>query len=134
MNQTNSQPDVPRGIEVLVKKASIDAEFRALLMESRLDAAASIGLELKPAEMAMLEAIPPRQLEAIIAAAKVDPPARPAFLGKVAAAMLIALGATAVSCQYETFGVAPDRPKTRPAQTQPADQEPPPPGAADNAR
>ena len=31
--------DIPRGIELLVKKASVDAEFRALQLERRAEAA-----------------------------------------------------------------------------------------------
>jgi hypothetical protein len=53
---------VPRGIEVLVKKAAVDLEFRELLLEQRGGAAAAIGLELDPAEAAMLSAIPREQL------------------------------------------------------------------------
>ena len=65
--------DIPRGIEVLVKKASVDAEFRALLLERRAEAAAEIGLELDAAEAAILGGIPREQLEAIIARTRVRP-------------------------------------------------------------
>ena len=59
--------DIPRGIEVLVKKASVDAEFRKLLLEKRAEAAGEIGLVLDPAEAAMISAVPAVQLETIIA-------------------------------------------------------------------
>ncbi|MHC4249686.1 MAG: hypothetical protein ACYS9X_11225 [Planctomycetota bacterium] len=89
---------IPRGIEVLVKKAAVDPGFRALLLEKRADAARQIALELDPAEEAMLAAIPASQFEAIIASTKVDDQVRPAFLGRAAAVMIAALGAGASAC------------------------------------
>ncbi len=40
--------EIPRGIEVLVKKASVDRVFRAKLLTERASAAGDIGLELMP--------------------------------------------------------------------------------------
>ena len=88
---------VPRGIEVLVKKASVDAEFKKLLLEKRSEAAKEIDLILKPSEAAILDNIPAEQLEKSISSAKVDPKHRLIFLGKVAALMLLALGAIAIA-------------------------------------
>ncbi len=104
---------IPRGIEVLVKKASVDPAFRALLLERRAGAATEIGLTVAPAEAAMLGAIPAAQFEAIIARTTVDPMSRAAFLGKAAAVMLVALGAGA-GCGgcIPVTGSAPDRPPT----------------------
>ncbi len=101
--------DIPRGIEVLVKKAAVDREFRELLVEARARAAGEIGLELSPAEAAMLDAIPASQLEAIIARTKVDRKARRAFLGKAAAVMIAALGVGTSSCirRGATKGIRP---------------------------
>ncbi len=84
---------VPQGIEVLVKKAKVDGEFKLLLLEKRAEAARTIGLELTAAETAMINAAPAEQLEAIIAATKVKSKAVPILLGCSAAAMLVALGA-----------------------------------------
>ncbi|UCE27641.1 MAG: hypothetical protein JSW52_02495 [Candidatus Coatesbacteria bacterium] len=84
--------DIPRGVEVLVKKAAVDPEFKALLMTERSGAAAEIGLELNEAETAMLDGAPETQLESIIANTTVSPKIRPAFAGRVAAVMLAALG------------------------------------------
>ena len=64
---------IPRGIEVLVKKASVDSEFRELLLGRRGDAAGEIGLELTAAEKAMLANIPAEQFKAIISQTKVKP-------------------------------------------------------------
>ncbi|MGD8718950.1 MAG: Os1348 family NHLP clan protein [Candidatus Zixiibacteriota bacterium] len=83
---------IPRGIEVLVKKAAVDPAFRDMLLEKRAEAAQSIGLKLTPEEAAMLAAVPLAQLEGIIAHTRVSPKLRPAFLGYAATAMLAALG------------------------------------------
>lgn len=70
--KNQSLQGIPRGIEVLIKKASVDPEFRTVLLEKRADAAA--------------------QIEKIIENAKVPDEYRRLFLGKVAAAMLAVLG------------------------------------------
>jgi len=104
---------IPRGIEVLVKKASVDPEFKTLLIEKRAAAAREIGLELAPAEVLMLNAVPAGQLEAIIANTKVSEISRAAFLGRAATVMLAALGVgTAAGCS-KTTGIAPDRIPTK---------------------
>jgi hypothetical protein len=95
---------IPRGIEVLVKKASVDPDFRALLIECRAQAAKEIDLELTPAEDAMLSSVPAPQLEAIIARTKVSRRNKTALLGGVAVVMLAALGGG-------TTGIRPDRPE-----------------------
>ena len=112
--------EIPRGIEILVKKASVDAEFEKVLLEKRADAAEVIGLELTPAETAMLNAVPRAQLEVIIARATVEPKNKRAFLGAAAAVMLVALGAMQ-GCRQDsqTFGIEPDRPK----RSRPKDKE-----------
>jgi hypothetical protein len=92
-----SNVPVPRGIEVLVKKAAVDAEFRELLLSQRGRAAASIELELDPAESAMLSAIPQEQLARIVDQTEVATELRPAFAGRVAGVMLAALGAGLVT-------------------------------------
>ncbi len=102
---------IPRGIEVLVKKAAVDPEFKTLFLERRATAATEIGLELEPAEAAMLAAVAGPQLETIIAHTVVPQELRRAFLGKAAAAMLAALGlVSSVGCPK---GIAPDRPPTK---------------------
>jgi hypothetical protein len=95
---------VPRGIEVLVKKAAVDPGFKALLLAERSAAAAEIGLELSDAEVAMLDGVPVEQLEAIIANTTVSPKIRPAFMGRAAAVMLAALGTTVVTFAEQVEG------------------------------
>jgi len=105
---------IPRGVEVLVKKAAVDPAFRARLLELRDGAAAEIGLSLEPAEALMLRSVPAEQLEAIVRSTQVSPRLRPVFLGTAASLMLAALGTTGCP-PAPTRGIQPD---------------PPPPGAA----
>jgi len=111
---------IPRGIEVLVKKAAVDPEFKAILLERRAEAAGAIDLDLTPAEAMMLRAVPADQLEAIIARTEVAQEHRRAFLGNAAAAMLAAIALASQGC---TLGSRPDRPK----KTEPKKAESPPP-------
>jgi len=110
--------NLPRGIEILLKKAAVDASFRERLLQERAGAADLIGLKLEPAEAAALNAIPDRQLAAVVARTEVPPEARAAFLGYAAAAMLAALGALA-GCKtpsdygnVKPTGINPDLPPT----------------------
>lgn len=84
-------PAFPCGIEVLLKKASIDPNFKALLLENFDKAATSIELYLDPIERTMLRSMPTDQLETIIDQIEVPQPQRRAFLGTAAAAMLAVL-------------------------------------------
>lgn len=99
---------IPRGIEVLVKKASVDAEFKQLLLDQRDAAAETIGLKLDPAEVLMLRAAAADQLEAVIAQTHVPVKQRRAFLTNAAAVMLAALGVASSGC---ILGIRPDRPE-----------------------
>ncbi len=108
-----SPSGIPRGIEILVKKAAVDPAFKEILFEKRAEAAEAIALKLEPAEAAMLNAVPAAQLETIIAHTTVSPKLRPAFLGYAAAVMLAALGAVTASCAA-TFGNQPDPPEDPP--------------------
>ncbi len=101
----------PRGLEILLKKASVDAEFRALLLEKRSRASEMIALELDPAEAAMLDHMPGEQLEAIVRQTRVREEDRRIFLGKVASVMLAALGAGVSCCAGCARGSRPDKSK-----------------------
>ncbi len=87
---------IPMGIEVLVKKASVDPAFKAILLERRAGAADEIGLKLDAAEAMMLAGVPDTQLDSIIAHTSVPLEHRRAFLGQAAVAMLAAVGAMAI--------------------------------------
>ncbi len=99
--------DIPRGVEVLVKKAAVDPAFKKMLLENRAEAAEAIALKLEPAEAAMLNAVPVKQLEATVANTRVNASVRPAFLGYAAGVMLAALAAT-TGCG--DAGTSPDDP------------------------
>ena len=114
---------IPCGIEVLVKKASVDPEFRTLLLEKRSDAAQVIDLELSAAEVVLLDSIPSQQIEKIIENTTVPDEDRRVFVGKVAAAMLTLTGAAFSSgCGMGIWpdplrnvkGINPDRPPDDP--------------------
>lgn len=102
--------EVPRGIEVLVKKAAVDPDFKTELTERRSHAADLIGLKLSDAETAMLDNVPAEQLEAFIDSVKVSPKLRPVFRGYAAAAMLAALGVAVAGCLPVATGSRPDEP------------------------
>ena len=101
---------IPRGIEVLVKKAAVDPAFQEQLLLNRAAAAAAIGLTLDPAEALMLAAVPAAQLETIIAQTTVPQEHRRTFLGQAAAAMVAIVAGTAASGCGEIKGSRPDRP------------------------
>jgi hypothetical protein len=105
---------IPRGIEVLVKKAAVDPEFRRLLLETRGEAAKAIGLVLDPSEAMILAVVPAAQLEAIIAQTTVSASIVPAFLGRAAAVMLAALGVGfAVAAGEQPAAAATDQPAAK---------------------
>jgi hypothetical protein len=109
--------NVPRGIEVLVKKAAVDPEFREVLLASRDGAADRIGLKLEPAEKLMLQAVPAAQLQAIIERSTVPQQHRRIFLGTAASAMLAVLVGASGCGPPPTTGIAPDVPDPYPAPT-----------------
>jgi TonB family protein len=94
----NLPRQIPRGLEVLVKKAAVDPGFKKIFLEQRAGAAEAIGLKLTAAEEATLGAVAAAQLEGIIAHTKVTRGQRQVFLGYAAATMLAALGATVTVC------------------------------------
>ena len=106
---------IPRGVEVLLKKASVDPEFRKLLLEKRAEAARAIDLELTDAEREMLAAIPAEQLEQIIRNTKVKPEHRAVFLGvvgKLMVAAVIGVGIASLTCTCSA-GISPDEARRR---------------------
>jgi hypothetical protein len=103
---------IPGGVEVLMKKAAVDEEFRALLLDRREAAAAEIGLKLEAAEEAMLRAAPAAQIEAIVDHTRVEPGHRKALLSWSAAVIVAALGIAVAGCFPPVAGGArPDVPE-----------------------
>lgn len=110
---------IPRGLEILLKKAAVDPEFKAMLLAKRAAAAVELGLVLERAEAAMLDSVPADQLALIIANTKVSDETRRTLLGKLTAASLAALGSAAVISAVclptlghtaRTLGIEPDYP------------------------
>ncbi|MCK9614066.1 MAG: carboxypeptidase-like regulatory domain-containing protein [Candidatus Omnitrophica bacterium] len=101
---------VPRGIEILVKKASVDPSFREILLKERAAAAKHINLCLVESEAIILNTISKAQLEGMILATKVHPNLKEVFLGCTAAVMLAALTTTvnASDDRREVGGIRPD--------------------------
>jgi hypothetical protein len=110
---SNQSPEHPaktayisHSIEVLIKKASVDPEFRRLLLDKRSQAAKEINLELSQAEVDILNVIPHEQLEKIIENTKVPPEQKPVFLstfGKVMLATAVA-GTVAIGLLTPSLG------------------------------
>jgi len=107
--------NVPRGIEVLLKKAAIDAAFRDHLLQTRSQAAGLIGLTLDETEAAVINSLPEKSLVSMIERAEVPNAHRAAFLGSVAAIMLAALGVVnTANADIPVTGILPDRPGIKP--------------------
>lgn len=97
--------DIPRGIEVLIKKATVDTDFRMLLLEKRGVAAREIDIELTEAELNMLSTMPAEQLEKIIDNTKVKPEHRAVFMGKAGKLMLAVLaGGVLIAVMVPSLG------------------------------
>ncbi|MFZ2957115.1 MAG: hypothetical protein WA705_09515 [Candidatus Ozemobacteraceae bacterium] len=94
--------NIPRGLEILLKKASIDPEFMTSLLDHRAVAADEIHIPLDPSERAMLETLPREQLSAIIIKTHVPAAQRSIFQGgsvPVMVALLSQLWATGGNAQ-----------------------------------
>lgn len=118
---------IPRGVEILIQKAAVDPDFKALLLDKRAEAAAEIELTLEPAEAAMLNAVPAAQLEAIIDRTQVPEATRRALLGKITAATLATLGVGIFvkSCIVDpSLGIRPDRLELQTAGIRPIQEHP----------
>lgn len=100
----------PRGIEILVKKASVDDDFKDTLLAERSHAAYRIGLQLNPAEAEMIDTFPEAQLNKIIAETEVEPTLQPVFRGYSAIVMLAVVGAAVSGCIPAATGSRPDEP------------------------
>lgn len=91
------EPSIPRNLEVLIKKASVDPDFRQLLLDKRAEAAHEIDLELSQVETDMLAGIPRDQLEQIIQNTKVHPEQKSIFSSTFGKVMLAVAAASAIS-------------------------------------
>lgn len=93
--------DLPRNVELLLKKAAVDPPFRAQLLAQPAATAAAYGLQLSPSESALLAAASAEQLEAAIRALVVPPALHEALRHGTPAAAAAALEAPGPS--WETI-------------------------------
>jgi hypothetical protein len=82
---------IPRGMELLIKKAAVDETFCQTLLTERSKTAPALGLTLDPSETLMLDTIPAAQLQTIIRQTRIPVAHRSVFLGTSAAAMMALL-------------------------------------------
>ncbi|MFO8010143.1 MAG: hypothetical protein R6U89_04945 [Dehalococcoidia bacterium] len=102
-----SKPDgiYPRGIEILLKKASVDEAFSRTLLKSPLEASQLIGLELEDSEKSILHNTPESTLTAMIRNTTVKRHQLSAFKTMSASIMLAAILATSsIACSGNMQG------------------------------
>jgi hypothetical protein len=99
----------PRGLELLMKKAAVDAEFKQKLITGRSTFAAEIGVPLDHAEQGMLDAMPTPHLEQLVALTPVAEPQR-SLLKTASAAALVALLAQATLAPLPVGATSPGAP------------------------
>ena len=100
--------DFPRGIEILLKKASVDSGFHTLLLQNPLSAARSIDLDLKPVEISILNNTDEHVLQKMIASTSVPKQHVKTFrTARTAAVLLLLLSSTVVMASGQTEGVEP---------------------------
>ena len=94
-----STPRRPRGLELLLERATADPVFRDNLIRHRAQAAHDAGVALNPSEVAILEHVPFEQIHALVRAmpSRVQP--RSSRLRQVASVMLAALAAPSPGCK-----------------------------------
>ena len=110
---------IPQGIQVLLKKAAVDPDFRELLLTRRAGAADEIELTLHDNEIAVLGDVPETHLAMMIDQTVVAPDERPVFLGKAVIPMLAVIGVATGGC---TMGHRIDRPPV-PRHEEPSQQD-----------
>lgn len=106
--------DIPRGLEILVKRAAIDSAFKSALLTKRDKIAEELDIPLDPSEKAMLACIPADHLEKMIKATEV-PPAQHKLLAKGTAAAMLALLAQLTFAPVPGRAEAPPKINIRPA-------------------
>jgi hypothetical protein len=82
--------DIPRGLEILIKKASVDPEFKAELLKKREKFAEELNIQLDASEAAMLACVPVSHLEKMIQATEI-PQAQQKMLAGASTAAIVAL-------------------------------------------
>jgi type II secretory pathway pseudopilin PulG len=100
-SEHHDRNNFPRGIEILLKKAKVDTQFKKVLLRSPLEAAKSIELNLKENEKKILENTPKPLLETMIENTFVPKHHVRTFLtAKTAAMLALVLASTVVVPSY----------------------------------
>jgi len=115
--------DVPRGIEVLLRKAAVDEAFRESLLADFESAAKSIDLKLSTGERAVFGSVTSEALSGMIARVEVPAEHHSVFKGRIAAAMLTIVAGTAFACSPP--GIAPGGCVVQPEEQQEQPAQPP---------
>jgi hypothetical protein len=104
------QVQIPIGIERILYVAARDDQFKMRLIDDVHSAVASLAIKLTPSEMAILENTPRNVLENMIRRFDPSKHSRRRFGRAVAAAALsVATGTVAVSCDATPMGITVDR-------------------------
>jgi hypothetical protein len=86
----------PQGIEILLKKAKVNQDFRIRLLDDPFAAADGIGLELNSKEKCLLKSLPRKLLESVIDSTEVPKKQVEAFRTQAASALFALLFSTAI--------------------------------------
>lgn len=115
MAQKSSRKDIPRGLELLIKRASIDSDFRKDLLQKRVELLEELNINLDETEKGMLACVPEEHLARMIDATEVPAAQRKAISSGSVAAMIALFTQLA-------FAPVPGRAETTPALAQNAEQ------------
>jgi len=88
MAQKSSRKDIPRGLELLIKRASIDLEFKQELIQKRTRLLEELDITIDATESSMLACVPEEHLSRMIDATEVPPAQRKAISTGSVAAMI----------------------------------------------
>lgn len=86
--QKSTRNNIPRGLELLIKRASIDSEFKSALVQKRSELLKELGITLDETEKNILECVPIDHLTRMIEATEVPPSQRKAISSGSVAAMI----------------------------------------------
>jgi len=86
--QKSMRSNIPRGLELLIKRASVDPEFKTALVQKRIKLLNELGICLDETEKSILECVPSDHLTRMIDATEVPPAQRKAISSGSVAAML----------------------------------------------
>lgn len=87
----NERYDIPRALEILIKRAAVDEDFKNELVRKRAQIANELSIPLDASEKAILACVSDEHLQTMISATEVPPIQRKLLAGGTAAAMIALL-------------------------------------------